>query len=309
MRLVVLICLLVSMSAAMSYAPDAVSAGELSKQTRAPKPNQPVTPVQSKAAPPTAEVITPAAIAQGPRVSDDIKRLEEQVGELQRQLREARAVDRAYVDAQLQRASQAKPSSEQKGNAGALGNMVFFKAGVMNLNHDRGSEIFTDTLGATGTNGGNLGWYAGAGLELALTKDVWGLMNKTWALGEIGVQFNRIASSQVNNTAGTLATGALDPQKMQLTMVTINVSPKIKFMEGSAFRPWIIPVGLDIHVISPPSNQTQYLDIGAQFGAGFEVDVYKAFKLGVDARYHLAADMTNTKNSYGQVGPYIGIAF
>jgi hypothetical protein len=92
-------------------------------------------------------------------------------------------------------------------------------------------------------------------------------------------------------------------------MVTIDIAPKLKFMEGSAFRPWLIPVGLDIHVISPPSNQTQYLDVGVQFGAGFEWQVWKAFKLGMDARYHLTANMTNTSNSYMQVGPYVGIAF
>jgi len=32
----------------------------------------------------------------------------------------------------------------------------------------------------------------------------------------------------------------------------------------------VIPIGLDFHVISPPSNQTQYLDIGLQFGASEE---------------------------------------
>jgi len=189
------------------------------------------------------------------------------------------------------------------------GNMVFFKGGFMNLNEDRGTQIFSDTNGATGVNGGNAGWYAGAGLDLVMSKNVWGGMDKTWVVGEIGLQFNRINSGTVNNTAGTLATGALDPQVVQLTMVTIDVAPKIKFMEGSAFRPWIIPIGLDIHVISPPSNQTQYLDLGVQFGAGLEVQVWKAIMLGVDARYHVTARMTNTNNDYAQIGPYVGISF
>jgi hypothetical protein len=46
------------------------------------------------------------------------------------------------------------------------GNQVFFKGGFMNLNQDRGTQIFTDTngvLGAGGVNGGNAGWYVGAG--------------------------------------------------------------------------------------------------------------------------------------------------
>jgi hypothetical protein len=207
------------------------------------------------------------------------------------------------------------PVSAEEG----AGNMVFFKGGFMNLNQDRGTQIFSDTngvLGAGSVNGGNAGWYAGAGLDLMLSKDVWGAMDKTSVLGEIGLQFNRINSHRVNNTAGSVAVCTLggacptvDPQEVQLTMMTINVAPKIKFMEGSAFRPWIIPVGLDFHVISPPSNKTQYLDMGLQFGAGFEVQVWKAFKVGVDARYHLTARMTNTVNDYFQVGPYVGISF
>jgi hypothetical protein len=195
------------------------------------------------------------------------------------------------------------------------GNMVVFKGGFMNLSEDRGRQIFTDTNGLTGVNGGNAGWYVGAWLDLGLSKDAWGLMKGITGIGEIGLQFNRINSARVNNTAGSVAAHtvttatALDPQVVQLTMVTIDVAPKLKFMDGSAFRPWIIPVGLDIHVISPPSNRTQYLDVGVQFGAGFEYAVWKAFKVGADARYHLTANMTNTNNSYFQVGPYVGITF
>lgn len=184
------------------------------------------------------------------------------------------------------------------------GNMVFYRGGFVGLNSDRAGETFAN--GATGQkNDGSIGWYAGAGLDMLLTKDVWGAMDKSWVVGEIGVQFNRIASKTVTG-AGVSGT---TPVKTQLTMVTIDVSPKIKFREGSALRPWIIPVGLDIHVISPPSNQTQYLDIGVQFGAGVEYQVWKAFKVGLDARYHLAAGMTNTTNNYATVGPYVGISF
>ena len=196
------------------------------------------------------------------------------------------------------------------------GNMVVFKGGYMNLNRDRGGQIFSDTGGLAGTNGGNSGWYAGAWLDLGLSKDVWGMMKGVTAIGEIGLQLNSISSDRVNNAAGSIAictAGGTCPtvskQVVQLTMLTIDVAPKLKFMEGSVFRPWIIPIGLDFHVISPPSNMTGYLDIGVQFGAGFEYQVYKAFKLGADARYHLTADLTHTDNSYFQVGPYVGIAF
>lgn len=200
------------------------------------------------------------------------------------------------------------PVSAEEGT----GNMVFFKGGFMNLNQDRAGQTFADTANATGAgvNGGNAGWYAGAGLDLVMSKNAWGAMDKTWVVGEIGLQFNRINSATVANAA-TVVSGVNGPvnQTVQLTMMTINVAPKIKFMEGSAFRPWIIPIGLDFHVISPPSNQTQYLDLGLQFGGGFEFQVWKAFVLGLDARYHLTAGMTNTNNDYFQVGPYVGISF
>ncbi len=195
------------------------------------------------------------------------------------------------------------------------GNMVFFKGGFAGLTSNRANESFTDcgvgqVLGGPSTcgqNNSNNGWYVGAGLDLVLSKDTWGAMSKTWVLGEIGLQFNRWGGSTVNGgVTGVTTTG---PAKTQLTSVTIDVAPKIKFMEGSALRPWIIPVGLDIMVISPPSNQTQYLDVGLEFGAGVEYDLWKAFKVGLDARYHLMANMTNTNNSYFQVGPYVGISF
>lgn len=211
-------------------------------------------------------------------------------------------------------------SYAQPASAEEIGNMIAFKGGFMRLNSDRADNLFTDArnpLGA-GLNDNQNGWYVGAWLDLAMSKDAWGMMNGTWAVGEIGLQFNRIASKVVTNTGnigvGTTPPAGLQvtsttPSRQQLTMVTIDIAPKLKFMEGNAFRPWLIPVGLDIHVISPPSNQTQYLDVGVQFGAGFEWQVWKAFKLGMDARYHLTANMTNTSNSYMQVGPYVGIAF
>jgi hypothetical protein len=193
------------------------------------------------------------------------------------------------------------------------GNMVFFKGGFVGFNSNRGGQFFTDcsALATTSTcnqNNDSTGWYVGAGLDLVLSKDIWGMMSKTWAVGEIGVQFNRISSHTVSGGVTPL-TGSGGPAKTQLTSVTIDVAPKIKFMEGSAFRPWIIPVGLDIMVISPPSNQTQYLDVGVQFGVGVEYQVWKAFKIGLDGRYHLMANMTNSTNNYGQIGPYVGISF
>jgi len=190
------------------------------------------------------------------------------------------------------------------------GNRVFFRGGFAALNSGRGGELFTDVhsgLGAGPTNDGSTGYYIGAGTDLMLTRDMWGLAEKVGILGEIGVEYKRFSSETVVNSDTALTGAGL--YKTQVTMLTVDVAPKVKFRQGTDFQPWVIPVGLDFHVISPPSNQTNYLDIGVQFGAGAEFRIWKELWLGVDGRYHLASGATNSVNNYGTVGAYVGIGF
>ena len=139
------------------------------------------------------------------------------------------------------------------GSAEEIGNMIAFKGGFMRLDSDRSNALFTDArnpLGA-GLNNSQNGWYVGAWLDLALSKNAWGMMNGTWAVGEIGLQFNRISSKVVTNT-GNIGVGttppaglqvtSVSPSLQQLTMITIDIAPKLKFREGSAFRPRHRPV-------------------------------------------------------------------
>lgn len=196
------------------------------------------------------------------------------------------------------------------------GNVVFFRGGFAGLNSDRAGEVFTDVFGRNNQrNDGKTGYYVGAGLDLLLSKDFWGMMDKVWAVGEIGIEFKRFNSNTVTEAvpstcaAAGIAGCSVRTNTVQVTMLTVDVAPKIKFLEGSRLRPWIIPIGLDFHVISPPSNASNYLDIGVQFGAGAEYQLWKELKLGLDGRYHLASNQTNTVNNFGTVGAYLGIGF
>lgn len=199
--------------------------------------------------------------------------------------------------------------------ADETGNQVFFRGGWAGMTSDRSGETFTDAFGFTKRNDGQNGYYVGAGLDLVLSKDVWGMMSKTWALGEIGVEFKRFNSNTVTVAvpstcaAAGIPTCSITTNQVQITMLTVDIAPKIKFWEDSRLRPWIIPVGLDFHVISPPSNATTVLDIGVQFGAGAEYRLYKAFHVGLDGRFHLASGQTQTTNNFGTVGGYVGISF
>jgi len=191
------------------------------------------------------------------------------------------------------------------------GNRVFFRGGFAGATSDRSNELFTDGHNFAGSNGGSTGYYVGAGEDIMLTRDMWGMMKGIALLGEIGVEFKRFNSNTVANTDTPPVTGASTggKAKTQITMLTVDIAPKVKFMQGSNFQPWIIPVGLDFHVISPTSSQTNYLDIGVQFGAGAEYRIWKELWLGMDGRFHLASNQTNTTNNFGTVGAYVAIGF
>tara|TARA_B100000315_G_C14565445_1_gene582691 strand:- start:921 stop:1601 length:681 start_codon:yes stop_codon:yes gene_type:complete len=189
-------------------------------------------------------------------------------------------------------------------------NQVFFRAGGAFAESDRAGEVFTDVFGAAGSQtGSDDGSYIGAGVELLLSKDVLGFLPGASLLGEIGIEYKDFGSKNVAQAVPTVATGDVFMKDVQISMLTVDIAPKIKFMQGSRLRPWVIPVGLDFHVISPPSNSTTYLDIGVQFGAGLEYRVWKALNIGVDARYHAASGQTSTVNNYSTIGVYTGIAF
>ncbi|MGH8658373.1 MAG: hypothetical protein ACREV4_07855 [Gammaproteobacteria bacterium] len=205
---------------------------------------------------------------------------------------------------------------------------IFFRGGYTNMDDDaRGFESFTDThntlgLGQTnpalgGPNNADDGWYVGGSIEHSITTDLWGLMPGTEALGEISLEYKNFGTERqtvvvpsaevcllfpniVTSFAGG-DTGCVVRGDIALTMFTVSASPKIKFMEGSPLRPWIIPAGLDFHVISPPSDSATYLDVGVQFAAGVEYEVLPGVVLGIDGRYHLTTNYSNSDNDFSQV--------
>ena len=226
-------------------------------------------------------------------VDDRVKALEERLDKVDKQVQDAHTTDWDQV-----------------------GNMVMFRGGGAWLTSPRSNEVFTDVFGFTGTTNDNTaGWYAGGALNLILSKDTWGMMSGVWTQGEIGVEYKRWTSNEVvvavpsTCALAGVPTCAVTSDKVELTMLTVSISPKLMFMEGSRFRPWIIPAGLDFHVISPPSNDTTVLDIGVQFAAGAQYRVWKALHLGLDGRFHLASGETGTTNNFGTMGAYLGIGF
>jgi len=238
-------------------------------------------------------------------VDDRLNQLERHVDTIRDQMKETHESEIDHLKDRVERLERQQPPSQ----GGETGNMVFFRGGGAFATSDRSNEVFSDVL--TGAATGDTGYYVGAGLDLVLSKDLWGMLSNTWALGEISVEYKSYKAKTAGKSAIAAATNPTPAptDEVEITQLTVSVSPKIMFMEGSRFRPWIIPVGLDFHVISPPSNETTVLDIGGQFAVGIQYRVWRAIHLGLDGRYHLAAGQTDTDNSFGTTGAYVGIAF
>ncbi len=204
------------------------------------------------------------------------------------------------------------------------------------------------TSGFTGNrpNGDQEAWYFGAGFEFNLNDDLFGLMDNTNLLGEVTFAYKEFSAHDINRAPlgtaandsasgaagdllgtdsipsngvvcgeGGLTTGGGGPYgscsaNIAVTQFTLTAAPKIKFMKGSKFRPWIIPAGFAMHVVSPPSDGVTVFTTGVMFGGGADYNVWKSIYVGFDARYHLAANAVDKVNTDGlEAGGYIGFGF
>ena len=226
-------------------------------------------------------------------------------------------------------------------------NMIFFRGGYGHANATRGGTLDPTLLGTAGSaNGLTVGsiadkdaWYMGAGFDFSLNNNLFGLLDDTEVLAELMFDYKQLgkrgnnglspAEVAVVNTlsAPTVttnpATGAVvaagntnfnlpaaNTRTATVNQFTLAASPKIKFMKGSAFRPWIIPVGFEINVVSPPSNAITVLSPGMQFGLGADYKIWKDLYIGADARYHQQLGSIDGVRTNGlTAGGYLGIGF
>ena len=115
------------------------------------------------------------------------------------------------------------------------------------------------------------------------------------------------SSGLIQNNAGPYGSCS---NSVHVTQFTLSASPKIKFMKGSKLRPWIIPIGMAVHVISPPSDGVTVLAPGMVFAAGADYNLWSDIYVGLDARYHLVDNATDGVNLDGlTAGGYLGIGF
>jgi hypothetical protein len=206
-----------------------------------------------------------------------------------------------------------------------------------------GGDAAPNVLGGGRTN--KDGWYIGAGFDFSLTDDVWGAMDDTQVLAELMFEYKNFSAKKFNNAGAIVKPDGIagvnpNPQNgplctliqfasndelggvgingagnnscngVTVSQFSLTAAPKIKFMKGSDFRPWIIPIGLGIHVISPPSNGVTVLNPGMMFATGADYKLWKDIYVGVDVRYHLTGRSVDGVNTDGlTTGGYLGIGF
>jgi opacity protein-like surface antigen/outer membrane murein-binding lipoprotein Lpp len=216
-------------------------------------------------------------------------------------------------------------------------NMVFFRGGWARADAGRRgvsikSTVVSSQNGAVnaavgGDKADNDAWYMGAGLDFSIDDNLFGLMNNTEVLGEVMFEYkefaDKVKGNALTNTNQVVVGGVAgglglpstlnangNPSQVTVSQFTLTASPKIKFMKGSDFRPWIIPIGFGINVVSPPSESITVLEPEMMFGAGADYRLWKNIYVGVDGRYHYAVGTLDRVRTDGfTLGGYLGLGF
>jgi len=193
-------------------------------------------------------------------------------------------------------------------------NMLYFRGGytmndqsmVATTNQWSGHQLEQTT------SGGSNGWNFGAGVDFNLHDDLFGLMKGAEVLGELDLNYVDLGTFTSGLTPTLVGKGVGAGSQASQSMLRISTSPKIKFMKGSKFRPWVIPVGFTFNIISPPSqaNTITELKPGMNFGTGMDYNIWKSLYIGADVRYYLATTSLDGTNVNGlTAGGQLGFGF
>jgi opacity protein-like surface antigen len=229
--------------------------------------------------------------------------------------------NRAAQQVQAQQAKVDQNAAELAKHDAKKDDMVFFRGGWAAMNHARTSELLVNNNPLSPNNFGSdkSGWYVGAGLDHRLSDDTFGISDDLALDAEIMFDYKNYGS--VNNSFVSGVTGTR--VEAQVTMFSLYASPKLKYTGIEGFRPWIVPFGLSINVVSPPSSGVTVLNPGLMLGTGLEYNIFKNLWVGADFRYNFTGGdlnysvrtnngktiLNSTDTDNYTAGAYVGIGF
>lgn len=155
------------------------------------------------------------------------------------------------------------------------------------------------------------GFYIGGAFDFNVNNDLFGLYKNTSFQIELGAEYGQFGKAQSPVVGLVTGAGATATNEVTVNQLRVSVAPKIKFMHDSKLRPWIIPVGMDINIVSPPSIGVSYLNPGLQSGAGLEYNLLAGIKVGADVRYHYSwnGNLDGVNTDGVSAGGYVGFNF
>ena len=265
-------------------------------------------PARSSAAASSSAVSTSSSEAR-------FRALEAEIQSLRSELNSTRSAAKTAVSTSEQTATQAKlveqKVEEHEAKSKEDKNTMFFRGGYAGMTHNRNDELLVSNsalngLGRRNEYNGGAGWYIGAGFDHRLTNDLWGFTDLVAIDAELMFQYMNFgtATNTLVAAASTVAgpVGTLGTIQNQVTQFTLSASPKLKFNTGTLFTPWVIPFGLSMNVISPPSSGVTVLNPGLMLGVGGEFAIWKALIAGVDFRYNFTGGDLSYTNKSGLAG-------
>lgn len=277
-----------------------------------------------KAAPKAASVQS-AMETRLQQMEDELKALRAEVAKSRSEAKADVRATAAKVEEHQQKVE--KQLAESEKHEKSHHDLLFFRGGYAKMEHGRGYKTSApETLLLNKTEGDNDGWYVGAGFDHRLTDDLWGLTEMASVDGEVMFEYKNfgtgsnllVGAANLANAPAGAVTGTIENK---ITQFTLTAAPKIKFNQFGDFRPWIIPFGLGIHVISPPSSGVTVLNPGLMVGTGAEYRIWRDLYAGLDFRYHFTGDDLDIKSKNGAVtlkgvdtdgfttGAYLGFGF
>ena len=177
-----------------------------------------------------------------------------------------------------------------------LGGQVFFRGSWAQLESNREGDALVSS-----NNIGNDGWGVGAGLHLPLAVDPF---LKNDIMGEIMLAYYRFGKDPSGTTT-------------EDSMFTALIGPRYRIHLAEPGTPLgriqpFVGVGMLFGVISPPSNNVSYLDIGVQPSIGVDYTLpgfNDTLSIGMDYRYSYFAQDVNRNDNFQTAGVYLGINF
>ncbi len=161
-------------------------------------------------------------------------------------------------------------------------------------------------VGVVGESDDN-GWDFGFGFDHHISDDgILGLIPGSQFYAELMVNYTEYS----DDGAKSVVTG----NPVTVNEISISASPKLKFDSLQStllgFKPWIIPMGVELNVISPPSGAVTVTSIGSVHAIGVEYNLLGNLWVGGEGRYHWSPDDVDGTDTDGfTVSGTVGFAF